>query len=234
MRILLNSLHGFTWATSLACLVIMAPHVSACQSESKNEDKEKDKSDLPAWVNQGTFHQDDCDYLLVQTEGCNTPLEANNELNQQIKQAIAKILDQNISPTAGQQITFSEEYIRDHLLRENRSIVKPYKDEFTTEMAERLGKEYGEFYRGYAQLRLDDSFYQTAERRWLRETTRVRLLFIALYSMIAFALLTTTYGFLRLNHATRGFYSNRLFTIGLSTLLLLAAITLWIMSRVSW
>jgi hypothetical protein len=206
-------------------LLFMSTTVSGWQSDSPG----KEGANLPAWVQQGSFHEDDCDYILIETEGCHTPLDANSELNEEITTAISNALDRRFGDRVGQQITFSSEYIKTNLLMEDRSIVRPYQDEFTKEFADRLGKKYGEFYRGYAQLKLDTAFYHDAQIRWRQEQTRLRLITVALVSLTVLALLTTTYGYLRLNQATRGFYSNRLLTIGIAAIMLLAAVTLWLL-----
>lgn len=206
-------------------LLFMSTTVSGWQSGSPS----KEESNLPAWVHQGSFHEDGCDYILIETEGCHTPLDANNELNEEITAAISDALDRRFGDRVGQQITFSSKYVKTNLLMEDRSIVRPYQDEFTEEFADRLGKKYGEFYRGYAQLKLDTSFYHEAQIRWRQEQTRLRLISVALVSLTVLALLTTTYGYLRLNQATRGFYSNRLLTIGIAAIMLLAAVTLWVL-----
>ncbi len=206
-------------------LLFMSTTVSGWQSDSPG----KEEANLPAWVQQGSFHEDDCDYILIETEGCHTPLDANSQLNEEITTAISNALDRRFGDRVGQQITFSSEYIKTNLLMEDRSIVRPYRDEFTEEFADRLGKKYGEFYRGYAQLKLDPAFYHDAQIRWRQEQTRLRLITVALVSLTVLALLTTTYGYLRLNQATRGFYSNRLLTIGIAAIMLLAAVTLWVL-----
>ena len=102
-------------------------------------------------------------------------------------------------------------------------------DVSAAEIANRLGKKYGEFYRGYAQLKLDTAFYNDAQTRWRQEQTRLRLITVAFVSLTVLALLTTTYGYLRLNQATRGFYSTRLLTIGIAAIMLLAAATIWLL-----
>jgi hypothetical protein len=206
-------------------LLFMSTTVSGWQSGSPG----KDEANLPAWVHQGSFHEDDCDYILIETEGCHTPLDANSVLNEEITTAISDALDRRFGDRVGQQVTFSSDYIKTNLLMEDRSIVRPYQDEFTEEFADRLGKKYGEFYRGYAQLKLDTAFYHDAQIRWRQEQTRLRLITVALVSLTVLALLTTTYGYLRLNQATRGFYSNRLLTIGIAAIMLLAAVTLWVL-----
>ena len=206
-------------------LLFMSTTVSGWQSDSPS----KEEANLPDWVHQDSFHEDDCDYILIKIEGCHTPLDANNELNEEIATAISNALDQRFGDRVGQQITFSSEYIKTNLLMEDRSIVRPYQDEFTEEFAERWGKKYGEFYRGYAQLKLDTAFYNDAQTRWRQEQTRLRLITVAFVSLTVLALLTTTYGYLRLNQATRGFYSNRLLTIGIAAIMLLAAVTIWLL-----
>lgn len=206
-------------------LLFMSTTVSGWQSDSPS----MDETSLPAWVHQGSFHEEDCDYILIKTEGCATPLDANSELNEEIATAISDALDRRFGDQVGQQITLSSEYIKTNVLMEGRSIVRPYQDEFTEEIADRLGKKYGEFYRGYAQLKLDTAFYNDAQTRWRQEQTRLRLITVAFVSLTVLALLTTTYGYLRLNQATRGFYSTRLLTIGIAAIMLLAAATIWLL-----
>lgn len=227
IRIKLLTVGHMTVIATVSWLLFMSTTASGLQPDSPSIDE----TSLPSWVQQGSFHEGGCDYVLVETEGCVTPLDANSELNTEIATAISDALDRKFGDHVGQQITIPSEYIKDNLLMEDRSIVRPYQDEFTQEIAERLGKNYGEFYRGYAQLKLDASFYHFAETRWLQEQTRVRLVAVALLSLTVLALLTTTYGYLRLDQASRGFYSTRLLTISIAAIMLLAAATIWFLQN---
>jgi len=189
---------------------------------------ETEEATLPPWVQQGSYNQDRSDYILVKTEGCATALDANRELNTEIAMAVSEALDRKLGEGAGQQVNLDPEYIAAHLIPDGRSMVRPYRDEFTDEIAQRLGQDYGDFFRGYAQLELDQEFYDFARQQWQTEQTRLRLMAIALVSLVVLALLTTTYGYLRVNQATRGFYSMRLLTIGMAAILLLVAGILWL------
>ncbi|MCH2181211.1 MAG: hypothetical protein MK108_04325 [Mariniblastus sp.] len=204
---------------------------TACGIQAGSD--ETDETPLPAWIQQGSFFQDGSDYVLVKTEGCATALDANRELNAEILVVVSETLDRKLGEGAGQQVNLGSEYIETYLIPDGRSIVRPYRDEFTDEIAQRLGKDYGEFFRGYAQLELDQAFYDFARQQWRTEQTRLRLMAIALIGLVVLALLTTTYGYLRVNQATRGFYSIRLLTIGLAVILLLAAAILWLFGNIS-
>ena len=216
---------SFTWwpkiTTSLVMLLVASTACGFQAAASMN-----DETPLPEWVQQGSFEQDGSDYILVETEGCVTALDANRELDIAISKAISTALDQKLGEGAGQRVKLGPEYIAGKLIPDKRSVVRPYRNEFTDEIAQRLGKEYGEFFRGYAQLKLDPAFYTFARQQWRSEQTRLRLMAIALISLIVLALLTTTYGYLRVNQATRGFYSVRLLTFGLAAILLLTAAAL--------
>ncbi len=176
---------------------------TVCGLQTNPDDR--DEATLPAWIQQGSFFLDGSDYILVKTEGCTTALDANRELNAEILLVISETLDRKLGEGAGQQVKLGSEYIETYLIPDGRSIVRPYRDEFTDEIAQRLGKDYGEFFRGYAQLKLDQAFFDFARQQWRTEQTRLRLMAIALIGLVVLALLTTTYGYLRVNRATRGF-----------------------------
>ena len=211
----------FRTSTSLVLLLVSSTAWGIQIKSSMN-----DETSLPEWVQQGSFEQDGSEYILVETEGCVTALDANRELDIAISTAISEALDRRLGKGAGQRVQLEPDYIAAKLIPDTHSVVRPYRNEFTDEIAQRLGKEYGEFFRGYAQLKLDPAFYTFARQRWRSEQTRLRLMALALISLTVLALLTTTYGYLRINQATRGFYSVRLLTFGLAAILLLTAAVL--------
>ena len=196
-------------------------------------EQEPSKLNLPEWVEQGSFREADSDFLLITTEGFSTPLEVNDALNDEVVKAVSKALDRKLGEGVGQRVAIDQAYITTKLMVTDRLIIRPYEDEFTEELASRLGAKYGEFFRGYAQLKLDDSFYTFAEARWLEEQTHVRVITLGTIGAAILLALSVAFGYLRLNQATRGFYSTRLLSISIVSIILIGAFVVWFFQNLS-
>ncbi len=198
------------------------------ESESTSGTTIDPKFGQPGWFKDRTVSNQDGIFLYVQTDDpCSNPLEAEKALDHDCCAAIADIIDKWYEPGAGAKIGIDRNYVKEHLVFEDRMLIKQYKDQHTEELCMSFGKDY-EYYRGYSQLLLTDEFRNEVKDRWKKEQTRSRLFQTGVIGGSFLGLLLIFFGYLRLEQASRGFYSGRLQTVGIIVVLLLAVMTYWL------
>lgn len=176
---------------------------------------------IPEWVRRGSYKDGNTFVLVVQTsqQPCTTPVAADLALNPAIEAAIKKHMIPLVGTTTANAIVFTKETINKKLLVPGSRIVRECEEELSTELAQRYGQEQAVFYRGYAQLRLDQSFIEGVVHQSAESRMRYRLLLAGLCAAGLLGLLVVLFGYLRINHATRGFYNRRLQTISIMILI---------------
>jgi hypothetical protein len=186
------------------------------------------KYGTPEWFRPNEEYNDEQSFLFVQTEGpCTNKDEARKALIDACAERIRSILRLWHGESAGQEISVTESEIIEHLIFQNRLEVREYKDEYTEQLCLKFGIDDG-FYRGYAQLHLNDAFRGRIEQRWKTAVTERRLLLSALVGGGVFAGLTLVFGYLKMNALTRGFYSRRLQTAVVASAAIVALLLTWL------
>lgn len=184
-------------------------------------------TNVPDWVQRGSYQDGDSHVLVVKTgqQPCTTPAAADVALDPAIEKAIREHLVPLVGAAAANDFAATKEIINTRLLVPGTRIVRKCEEELSAELAQRYGQEQAIFYRGYAQLRLEQSFIDEVKQLSSESKTRSRLLLAGICGAGLLGLLAVLFGYLRINHATRGFYNRRLQTISIMiTIAIISAI----------
>ncbi len=186
-----------------------------CSAQESIPESAQTKTSIPEWVNRGSFSDGDSFILVVRTNQPSlTPVEADLAIGPAIELGLREHLSPLLGDAAAEEIVFTNATIKTLLVPGTR-IVRKYEEELSEELAERYGEQKAVFYRGYAQLRIDDSFIESATHQLAENRIRSRILLAGLFGAGLLAILAVLFGYLRINHATRGFYDRRLQTISI-------------------
>lgn len=217
------------WATVTAHLQDDTSEVSTAADSTTSPATAIDpKFGPPDWLQKRTIQDENGIYLYVQTnDPCSNPLEAEQALDQDCVDIIREVIDGWYQAGVGEKVDIDDSYIKQHLVFDDRMLVKQYKDEHTEELCRTFGKDY-EYFRGYAQLQLTNDFREHVSERWKTEQTRTRLVQSGIIGASVLGLLLILFGYFHLEQATRGFYSVRLQMVGLIVILTLVAIAVWL------
>ena len=98
--------------------------------------------------------------------------------------------------------------------------------------AEETGK-HTKLFKGYMQLELNNEFENQVREQSLELVTRTRLVQSGLVWAAVLSVIALTYGYLKLETATRGFYSRRLQTVFVIFSIFLLTLFLWLSQRVA-
>ena len=197
--------------------------------ENKGTDQETEPTRNPGWIDQGSFLDESDQIELVVTDGCATRLEASQNLDRLIERRIETVIDQWYGTGTFETLGLDPQRLAQQVVVPGRSTVLVYQDEYTAEVAARVGQQYGEFFRGYAQLRFTPDFRRFIIGEVQRVETEWRLAALIQAGLITGSLLLTAFCFFRLDHATRGFYTTRLLSVCLAAFLILLAVILkWV------
>ncbi len=173
-------------------------------------------SNLPEWISQGTHTEDGALFLVAQTSHpFNTPLEADQAIDAAVREVLTRQCAEELAGTSLIDVGVSDATVNSSLLVPGTRIVRLHRENFTGELAARYGEKETAFYRGYAQIRLDPEFRDELRHRVRQKKTRDRLLFTGLLAIGLMGLLGLIFGYLRVDHATRGFYTGRIQMISL-------------------
>ena len=167
--------------------------------------------------------------LFKQTCPAQNEFEAKRELGQECVQAVHRVLDQWFGePAAGEKVGIDQEYVFLHLIFDERIEVQKIDDRPEVKESKAIGFiSDGEFLRGYAQLHLNDEFRKYAQSRWREVQTKERLVGGGLIGASVLAMLAVIFGYLKMETATRGFYSRRLQTAMVMFVILVLAGAFW-------
>ena len=149
--------------------------------------------------------------------------ECHRKLNEQIEHAVNEYIDDYLQhPGSGEQIHIAAAYIRSELLvgEPQRNVVQ--------------SKLVGNMCQLTAVLRFDQPFLIVIDRRWHAIRVQTRLLQVALLSGMVFLLLATSYGYLKLDAASRGRYVRRLQFAAVTVILALVVAGVLIARWIPW
>ena len=189
-------------------------------------DGESSPADLPDWIHNTSFYDGAFEYVRIHTEPKNSQLEADSAIGP----AAYKAVHQRIEQWTGAQLTpeevanifgVDEAYVVRSFISDDR-IVLPCDDEASKEIIERSGATG--LYRGHAQLQIGNDFRSTISGTWERRLTERDTKRVALLLFSGLILLAIVFAYLRLNKATRGFFSRRLQLLAIIAIIALAAI----------
>ena len=163
----------------------------------------------PTWFIVDQAFSDETGLLDVKTErSCLTLDQAEDELWRTCVKEINPILDRWYGAGASDQIDLSPEFVRDELIHDNLV-------ELQKVALEQPVDGVSDFYMAYGRFELDQNFREFAKSKLQDSRTRRRLLGTGLFGGTVLSLLVVALGYMKLETATRGFYSRRLQTLAL-------------------
>ena len=197
---------------------------SAPSSDHKSNDSEEaedgsqaarpDQYAAPSWYDPDGKFTDENRMLFVRTKTVEARLQSDSAreilLEESVK-AVNAVLPTWLSIPHAQEIRIDQGYVESHLVFKDRIAIKRDLECETLMQAEEALSGRA-FYCGYAQLYLDDDFKSFVLEQSNDLVTRKRLLKSGLVGGSIIALLAVAFGYLKMETATRGFYSRRLQT----------------------
>ena len=179
-------------------------------------------SAAPDWIRRGSYREGEVDYRLVSAGPAYLQRVSEAELNELMVEITNRYIDERLGSRASDYVSYELKTIRERCL-------------VTDHYYHDLQKyDVGPMYQSYAQLQFDEPFRQELDQRWRSARKRQRLVHAGFISVGVFGVLLLGYGYLRLDHATRGFYTGRLqFVAGLAAIALLAVEAI-ALSSVPW
>lgn len=164
----------------------------------------------PSWFVDDQAYSNETGFLDIKTKrNCMDLKQAERDLWRAGVQAIAPILDRWYGSGASQHIKLQPEYVRDQLIHDHLVAFQQVdKEEPIVDGVEKC-------YIGYARLELDQEFREYTKSRLQEARTRGRIAGAGLVGGTVLSILVVTLGYLKLEAATRGFYSRRLQTLAL-------------------
>jgi hypothetical protein len=192
------------------------------ESQEAKSDESNDLESLPAWVSKGSYVADDNSAILVArtAEPFITESEADSAIDQAIRETIAAHFSKTFQSNEGQLNRTGIEFNELDLLVPHTRIVRPFQ---SAELDERFGRQGCTYYRGYAQLRIDNDLLQSTRTALKRQKVSSRLKFAGLLGAGLIGILGVLFGYLRIDHATRGFYNRRLQTVTIVVIIAIVA-----------
>jgi len=164
--------------------------------EASPESPDGGASELPEWVRKGSHRIGQDYFALAETEYCATELQCREALQEQILAVARNYLDTVLGPGAGTQVDLDLEYLRDEVLVE--------------EYFHPLETSVGSGWQGYALLCFDPEAKSYLTGLYKASVLRERLYSLAYVGGIVLAILAVAYAYLKLDTATKGYYTNRL------------------------
>lgn len=205
-------------------------------AESPVADAETPMGHVPEWYTDGTGFVEATGMLFVKTEAsCMNPQQANDELQRKSLEEVSRIVDRWHGKGAASRLGLDAKYVMENLVFD-RHIAFAVDDD--PELI-RLSMEHNlagqkQYFVGYAQLHLGDTFRDYVRARMEDRQTAGRLIGVGLSGGAFLAFLAVLLGYLKMDTATRGFYSRRLQTVTLVAVILIVAATWWLRTAIVW
>lgn len=204
------------WATQLTKTIsrgyLCAAIILIAQSLSIGSAIAQSSPALPDWVTMGSFTDGEKDYLLIETEDFFLRSEASLVLMEKIRIAIKNRIDEVVQTNASRYVPLADSYIQREIVDEEIVIEKLMVDPITKRQTRR--------HVGYARLCFDEDFAVMVRQKYQLNFKARRLMWTGLAGILSLCWLAAAYGYLRLDHATRHFYSRRLQTFAIISCLL--------------
>ena len=209
---------------------------SADQPEDSTEFEYTLVGALPDWISQfesREFTDSETDrHVLISSDTYEYQKEALDEAWSKAEQKVREYLNEHIAPGAGEALAVDRTYIQNNLTVQQHvqhyRTPNPYQDSDVIEMDHLL------FYRAFVELGLGDRFDQWAGNRYEEHLVRSRVLQTALLVLSGIVVLGILYGFLHMNHRTRGFYAGRLQTVTLIAVLAVIVLAVALSNSFDW
>ena len=167
----------------------------------------QEESTQPNWIEQGSFEDGEISFLLVETEAFYLRSEASMVLMGKIKDTVNNQIDDIVGPGGNRFVDLDDHFLQHEIVDEEIVIEKTIADPESSKAVRR--------HVGYARLQFDKNFAELVNQQYQLNFKARRLQRTALAGILTLCWLATTYGYLRVDHATRHFYSRRLQTLAI-------------------
>lgn len=201
-----------------------------------------DVGERPDWVTKGSYISGDPieEFIVVMSEKRLRELDAEEELESRLIEAVHERIDEWFAPGAGKAIGVDLDYIRENLIQHhpkcdaNGAYHQLVHWSVPQDSQDMVGAEKGEAFQYCAQVKLDDEFKAWAGKQWENRVVTSRTMQTGLVAASTILALGLAFGYFTVNHKTRGFYSGRLQTIGLAGLLIIGVAAWWLANQFVW
>ncbi len=169
----------------------------------------------PDWIDEPAALQGDVYRQVVHAGPHPRRIEAEKELEEQIRSAVKDYLNEAIAPDAARRVELPADYIRREIVRE----------QFTEVHQRSFGTLADDVYMVdlYAQLEFSRPVYDEAKERYRQAVVEDRLWLTGFSLAAALGLLGTVFGYLRFDEATGGQRRGRLRFVAAGAILVLLA-----------
>lgn len=177
--------------------------------------EQRPSPDEPGWWDGSVYR------IAVSSKPHLTLDEARRALQDELEDATARFVDHHLGHSRASllpNMAFERDYIRTYLVKPNA-----YFDE-------QIQVSLGPMHQSHALLEFGPSFREEVDRRWSRVVQGSRLLKVGLVAGGTFLLLTTLFGYFRVDTATRGYYSGRL-RVGTVAAILAVVVTCVVLAK---
>lgn len=192
---------------AMRVLTTMALLVFACVVCGSGSASGQEEPDQPNWIQQGSFEDGETSFLLVETEDFYLRSEASMVLMGKIRDTINNQIDGIVGEGGYRFVDLDDHFLQHEIVDEEIVIEKTITDPETNKAARR--------HVGYARLRFGEEFAELVNDQYQTNFKARRLQRTALAGVLALCWLAAAYGYLRLDNATRHFYSRRLQTLAI-------------------
>ena len=161
----------------------------------------------PNWIKQGSFEDGEVSFLLVETEDFYLRSEASMVLMGKIRDTINNQIDDIVGAGGCRFVDFDDHFLQHEIVDEEMVMEKVITDPDSQKENRR--------HVGYARLRFDKDFAELVNHQYQLNFKTRRLQWTGVAGILALCWLAAAYGYLRLDNATRHFYSRRLQTLAI-------------------
>jgi len=155
-----------------------------------------DDPSAPDWVTEPSRMVGSTYVATAQTDYCFSERECRTALDAEMVALTKEYLEQLHGRGAGELVTVDVDYIHEHILQQQYLQV--------------LGENSGPIWRGYAELRFDEEVHRYLDSLYAQAELQQRLYSTAHVALLVLAVLGAVYFYLKLDTATRGYWTWRL------------------------
>jgi hypothetical protein len=178
-------------------------------------------SDRPPWVEAPTDRKADVHKFAVSSGPHARRSDCVKALNDDIERVVAEYIDDHLGVGSASKLVHYD--------------LKTIKDRFVADTYEEdVVFSIGEMKQMYAQLKFDKPFRTELDQRWHEIKASSRLLQVGLFGGSVLGFLGLVFGYLKLDTATRGYYTGRLQFGAVAAILGLAAAGVFLARWIPW
>lgn len=183
-------------------------------SENENQQLAPNDDNQPEWY-RTPWTDDDVYYEHLHTEPMQAPASASEAIPRvvvnRVRYHIESWTGEHNDPDIVRNLGFDRQYLMANVVTPHRKEVRgSHHAHFDDDDIDFVGGPDINFFCGYVEIQLTPEFKELVAERFVEYQTRRRLYTVGAFSAGLIGLLAISFVYLRLDHATRGFYSRRL------------------------